>query len=133
MQSDLEQIREANKHPQLKGTQFEGIFRDFLKIYLPKTLDVSTGTIIDSDGRQFNQLDVIISDHSKAPILYEKEQIRTIPVECVYSVIEVKGMLDTDALTKSFINMKSVRQLEKKHISKEKIDVNTGCMDKNIE
>jgi hypothetical protein len=117
MQSKLQQIRDANRHPQLKGIQFEKVFRKFLEAYLPKTLDVSNGTIIDSNVKQSNQLDVIISDRSKAPILYE-EGIHTIPVECVYSVIEVKAKLDINELTKSFINMKSVRQLEKNIFSK---------------
>jgi hypothetical protein len=45
----------------------------------------------------------------------------------VFTLIEVKAKLDINELTKSFINMKSVRQLEKKHIFKEKmfLDVNT--------
>ena len=92
MNTDLERIRGANRrNPDLKGIQFEEIFRKFLRLYLPKKLDISTGTIIDSNGNQSKQLDVIISDYSKAPILYEEADIRTIPVECVYSVIEVKA------------------------------------------
>jgi hypothetical protein len=65
-------------------------------------------------SNQSKQLDVIISDYSKAPILYEEADIRTIPVECVYSVIEVKAKLDKGELEKCYANMKSVRQLEKR-------------------
>jgi hypothetical protein len=124
MNSDLEQIRDANKqNPGLIGTQFEDIFRRFLKRYLPKTLDVSTGTIIDSTGKQSKQLDIIISDSAKAPILYEKAEIRTIPAECVYSTIEVKAKLDINEIEKCFANMRSVRQLEKKAYYKRKGDI----------
>jgi len=49
MNTDLERIRDANRqNPDLKGIQFEEIFRKFLRLYLPKKLDISTGTIIDS-------------------------------------------------------------------------------------
>lgn len=36
MQSKLEQIRDANKHPQLKGIQFEATFGVFLNYIYPK-------------------------------------------------------------------------------------------------
>jgi hypothetical protein len=41
------------------------------------------------------------------------------PVECVYAVIEVKAMLDSNTLKQSFENMESVRRLEKKAYSKD--------------
>jgi hypothetical protein len=123
MNADLEQILDAHKeNSDLRGEQYEGIFREFLESYLPKKLDVSTGTIVDSEGRQSKQLDVIISDRAKAPILLEEKDIRTLPVECVYSVIEVKGNLDIRDIKKCFANMKSVRRLQKKAYHKSMIN-----------
>ncbi len=56
MNADLEQILDAHKeNSDLRGEQYEGIFREFLESYLPKKLDVSTGTIVDSEGRQSKQ------------------------------------------------------------------------------
>ncbi len=62
MDSDFERTRIALTQPGLKGTSFEEIFRLFLRDYLPKSLDISTGILIDSRDNQSRQLDVIISD-----------------------------------------------------------------------
>jgi hypothetical protein len=121
MNTDLEQIRDAYKQSSdLRGTQFEETFRKFLRLYLPRKLELSTGTIIDSNGLQSKQLDIIVSDYSRAPILFEDKDIRTLPIECVYSVIEVKAKLDIKETEKCLANMKSVRQLEKKAYYKRK-------------
>lgn len=60
-----------------------------------------------------------MSDSSKTPIFYEDKSTRVVPVECVYSVIEVKSCLDSEKLQLSFENMASVRKLEKKAYSKD--------------
>lgn len=62
----------------------------FLKKYLPKKLDVSSGILVNANGAQTKHLDIIISDADKTPILFEKANVRVIPVECVYAIIEVK-------------------------------------------
>ena len=90
----------------------------FLRFYFPKTLDISTGFIIDSNSNQSKQIDIIISYAARTPIFYENPSVRILPVECVYAVIEVKTMLDSTRLQQSFENMKSVRKLEKKAFSK---------------
>ena len=70
MRTDFDDIRNAIQHPGEKGRSFE-VLRQFLKQYFPKTLDVSTGFIIDSNGGESNQMDIIISDLSRTPIFYE--------------------------------------------------------------
>lgn len=115
MNDKLASIREIYKNSSdLRGEHVEIIFGEFLEKYLPKKLCISRGTIIDSEGRQSRELDNIIFDCSKAPVLFEEKNIRTLPVECVYSVIEVKSNLDIREVKKCFVNMKSVRQLRKK-------------------
>jgi hypothetical protein len=113
MISDLEMVRATLNHPGIKGNSAEDSFREFLKNYLPKNLDVSTGIIVDANNNSSKQLDVIISDSIKTPIFYEKNGSRVIPVECVYSVIEVKTTLNKKELNNAFENMKSVRMLKK--------------------
>ncbi len=114
MRIDFDDVRNSIKHPGEKGRSGEEIFREFLRLYFPKTLDISTGFIIDSNSNQSKQIDVIISDAARTPIFYENLSVRILPVECVYAVIEVKTMLDSTRLQQSFENMKSVRKLEKK-------------------
>jgi len=116
MRADFEEAREALKHPGLKGTAFEETFRSFLRDYLPQSLDISTGTLVDAHGGVSRQLDVIISDSAKTPIFYRSGDIRVIPVECAYAVIEVKAYLDANELNRKggvFQNMESVRNLKK--------------------
>lgn len=113
MRSDLAEARSALQHPGLKGSSFEEIFRHFLRNYLPATLDISTGIIVDSSGRSSRQIDVIISDAAKTPIFYRSGDTRVVPIEGVYSIIEVKATLTAQELRKAFENMKSVRALQK--------------------
>jgi len=114
MRSDFEKVRKATDHPGLKGNVVEESFRSFLRNYLPQSLDISTGILVDADGRVSKQLDIIISDAAKTPIFYKSGEMRVIPVECAYSVIEVKTFLDQKELDRIFNNMKSVRSLKKK-------------------
>ena len=110
MRSDLEQARASLDHAGLKGQSVEDKVREFLRQYLPKSLDISTGKVVDSSGTLSKQLDIIISDSHKTPIFYQSGEIRVIPAECVYAVIEVKTYLNRDELVKSFDNMKSVKE-----------------------
>ena len=112
MRSDLARARAALEHPGLKGSSFEEVFRNFLREYLPKTVDISSGVVVDSEGRSTRQLDVIISDAAKTPIFYRSADTRVVPIEGVYSVIEVKANLDRQELERTFENMKSVRTLK---------------------
>jgi len=113
MRLDFEKARKAVKHPGLKGASFEETFRTFLREYLPRSLDVSTGELVDSQGSVSRQLDVIISDSTKTPIFYRSGGFRVIPVECTYAVIEVKAYLNANELDSIFQNMESVRNLKK--------------------
>jgi hypothetical protein len=107
------------RHRYSKGASFEGVVRQFLEQYFPKNLDISSGFVIDSNDKVSNQIDIIVSDRFKTPIFYQDESIRVVPVECVYSVIEVKSDLDSKELQKCFQNMASVRSLEKKAYSRD--------------
>jgi hypothetical protein len=53
----------------------------------------STGLIIDSNGNESSQMDIIVSDGSKTPIFYENRSLCVHPVVCVYAVIKVKSIL----------------------------------------
>lgn len=70
MRADVERARAAMNHAGLKGSEFEKTFRKFLRQYLPASLDISTGQVVDSKGGVSKQLDVIIADAAKTPILY---------------------------------------------------------------
>lgn len=113
MRSDFAKAQESLNHPGLKGEANEESVRKFLGQYLPKTLDISSGTLVDSDGGHSRQLDVVISDAAKTPIFFQSGQVRVIPVECAYAVVEIKAYLDSGELERAFQNMQSVKALSK--------------------
>ncbi len=97
-----------------KGTSLEDIVKEFLREYLPNSLAISGGEIVDTDGNS-KQLDIIIYDKAKTVKLYGDNNIKVIPIECVYAVIEVKASISSESDIDGIIkNMESVRKLEKK-------------------
>src|ERR1039457_1048799 len=113
MRADFESARATLSHSGLKGTAFEGTLKEFFRQYLPDRLGVATGQLVDSAGSLSKQLDVVIFDKSKSPILYENNGVQVIPVECAYAVIEVKARLDASELPSIHANMLSVKNLKK--------------------
>lgn len=81
---------------------------------MPKSLEISTGFIIDSDGNESNQMDIINSDATKTSIFFQDASRWVLPVECVHAVIEVKAMLNSEELQKVFNNMRSISRLQKR-------------------
>lgn len=114
MKSDFAKAQKSLDHTGLKGDANEETVKKFFRQYLPKTLDITTGTLVDSEGNQSRQLDIIICDSANTPIFFQSGETRVIPIECAYTVIEVKAYLDKTELEKSYKNMQSVKALEKK-------------------
>lgn len=114
MNIEWDRIKNSMSHPSLKGTALENEFKKFLRSYLPKSLEISSGIVIDSSGNESKQLDVIIHDASKTPFMFNEEDVQVIPIECVYAVIEVKANIESaKKVHEIFENMKSVKDLEK--------------------
>jgi len=114
MKSDFVKAQKSLSHSGLKGNANEETVKNFLIQYLPKTVDITTGILVDSTGNKSRQLDIIICDSAKTPIFYQSGETRVIPIECAYAVIEVKAYLDKAELEKAYKNMQSVKALEKK-------------------
>lgn len=114
MLEGFEECRAALEHPGQKGAVNEEIAREFFRKHLPRGLDVSTGILVSSEGGVSKQLDIIITDAAKTPVLYEFAGVRVIPVECAYAVIEVKAFLNKAERQAAFENMKSVKGLRKR-------------------
>lgn len=120
MRHDLTAARAALTHSGLKGDANEEGVREVMRQYFPRSLDVSTGTIIDSNGKQSRQLDVVLSDAARTPVFFQAGGSRVIPAECAVAVIEVKAALTIEELRRSYKNMRSVKEMEKKAFFKEK-------------
>lgn len=103
-------------HPGEKGTSRENALIKYLRPHIPDKYEMSEGIIVDSQDHQSKQVDVIIHDKNTTPFLQDTSLSKIIPIECVYSVIEVKSLLTKDTLEQSIKNIQSVRSLYKNTI-----------------
>ncbi len=116
MQLDFDDIRLAFTHGGIKGSCFEEILVSFLRPLLPSRIGICTGQVIDSLGNYSKQLDLILYDQVNAPTLKIARDIRLLPVECVFGVIEVKAKLTGKEIQQVFDNMESVRRLNREAV-----------------
>ncbi|MGE1126321.1 DUF6602 domain-containing protein [Bacillus wiedmannii] len=108
----------AIHHNGLKGDIRENtIITNFLKKYLPQKYNISSGIIVNSDSKQSKQQDIIIYDAFHCPLLHNEENTKIIPIENVYSTIEVKSTLTKSELKKCIKNIESVKALDTSYTS----------------
>lgn len=83
LKASFEASRIAFEHRLTKGEAIEESVRAFLRRHLPDSIGVAHGQVIDRNGAMSRQLDVILYDATKTPILFsdEAEGNRIVPVE----------------------------------------------------
>ncbi len=102
------------EHRSSKGRVRElEIVEQFLQKYLPKTIGISHGEIVSSDGNTSNESDIIIYETRTCPYLLDKTGYQIFPIECVYGVIEVKSMLNSAELEDSFNKISKIKKFPK--------------------
>src|ERR1019366_4030948 len=81
-------------HPGTKGDQTELDWLRMLEEFLPKRYGVAKAFVVDSNGHQSEQIDVVIHDRHFSPLLFEVGGAKYIPAESVYAAFEVRQDLD---------------------------------------
>lgn len=116
MQADLERLRAGLDHAGTKGSAAEEIVRDFLKEALPRSLGITVGQVIDADGNLSGQSDVIIYDALATPMIFSSAQAgqRTVPIEGVVGVIEVKSKLRKGDLEQIVSHAATLKAMERR-------------------
>lgn len=108
---------EASKvvqHHGLKGDIREHtLVKTFLEKHLPQKLQIGSGLVVNADGTQSKQQDIIIYDAFNCPLLHNEENVKIIPIESVYGTIEVKSTLSKRELNTCIENIKSTKSLPK--------------------
>ncbi|KAB7656681.1 hypothetical protein GBN78_11680 [Bacillus sp. B2-WWTP-C-10-Post-4] len=106
---------EASKavhHHGLKGDIRENaVIKTFLSKHLPQKYNIGSGVIVNADSDQSRQQDIIIYDAFNCPLLHNEENTKIVPIENVYSTLEVKSTLTKSELKKCIENIKSVKSL----------------------
>ncbi|SMX99680.1 DUF6602 domain-containing protein [Brevibacterium linens] len=97
LKATLEANRVAFEHRLTKGEAIEESVRAFFRRHLPDSIGVAHGQVIDRHGSISKQLDVILYDAAKTPVLFSDEAggNRVIPVEGVIAAVEVKTALSS--------------------------------------
>lgn len=113
LKHELAEARAAVQHRSLKGSLNEQAVADWLKPMLPGAIDVCTGEVIDSEGGQSKQVDVLLYDVATTPRFLSRGNINVLPVESVFAVIEVKTYLNKTEVENAFENMRAVKSLKK--------------------
>lgn len=101
----------VSDHSTILGDARESFIRDILEQFLPSSISIGSGQIIDQHGRRSKQVDIIIY-RREFPILKTFGAADVYLIEGVIATIEVKSKLDKDNLIKALENSKSVKKLE---------------------
>ncbi|RDZ52858.1 hypothetical protein C5C07_13965 [Haloferax sp. Atlit-4N] len=103
----------AISHPQQKGEAREDALRELLEAYLPERCGVSTGFVIDVNGNQSQQMDVIIYDKYYTPIFKIADSKQYFPCETVIAVGEVKSEVKSRELEDAIEKIASAKTLKR--------------------
>ncbi len=101
-------------HPGELGTGREEIIRQFLRSYLPKRFEISTGFAFDSKGKVSQQLDIIVADALVCPHFETSGGNRFYPCESVVAVGQVKSSLTSrKEFHEALANLESAKGLDR--------------------
>lgn len=109
---EVEFINSIFHHQGMKGEGNEIILRDLIKKFIPKRYGVGTGVVIDRNGAQSKQVDIVIYDQIFYPSILSLSSVHLFPVDIVYATIEIKTTLDSSEADKALKNIFSVQDLE---------------------
>lgn len=110
---DCDDVISRINHNGEKGTAREEILKKYLADFLPLKFSIGNGIVVDSNEKQSKQQDFVIYDGFNSPLMLKMQTMQVIPIESVYSCIEVKSNLSKKELLKCADNIKSVLELQK--------------------
>jgi hypothetical protein len=117
MQIDFEEVTGNIDHMGERGNSREEILLNYLRKYIPIKYEMNNGVIIDGTGEQSRQQDIVIYDSFNSPLLLNMHSTKMIPIESVFSVIEVKSSLNKNEINKCVNNISSVKSLTKNSLN----------------
>ncbi|MEK6301494.1 MAG: DUF6602 domain-containing protein [Acidobacteriota bacterium] len=97
-------------HPVLLGDARETIIRNVLMRILPSAFEIGRGKVVDSDGNESNQIDIVIARRDSLAFALSSGD-KLYPVEAVLATIEVKSTVTKRALRQALNNCASIADL----------------------
>lgn len=112
LQGVVDAVRDLIRHSLTKGIEAEQALADLLKTVLPLRFAAGKGFLIDTAGRQSNEIDLIIVDSMNTARLFDFRAFELIPIEAALACIEVKTTLTNDELRGSFERFQKIQDME---------------------
>jgi len=113
LRARFEECDAGGKHHVEKGQRREGVVLEFLRGHLPPRYGVSRGEVVAATGEASRQMDALIYDAFRAPVLLESEGSRLLAAESIYAAIEVKPRLTVTELRGAVANLQSAKALSR--------------------
>ncbi len=111
IKSEFEFVNNYIEHQGEKGGANERILQELIIKFLPKKFGVGSGIIIDQDGKQAKQSDLIIYDTYLYPMIVGLTATHLFPIDIVYATIEIKTTLDSKSAMQAVENIQSIKKL----------------------
>jgi hypothetical protein len=112
LRGEVDFINSLFVHQGVKGEGNEVILRDLITRFIPRRYGVGTGVVIDHEGNQSGQCDIVIYDTFTYPSVLSLRSVHLFPVDLVYATVEVKTTLDSKSAGEAIKNIASVRNLD---------------------
>lgn len=107
----LAQDVDSLRHQGVKGRFREIAINELFKPMLRNGIDITTGTIIDSTGKESDQMDIIIYSSDILPPFMKLLEQSCVPVEACLQVVEVKSTLNAREIKDAIKKAKSIKSL----------------------
>lgn len=101
----------GGRHTPSIGRRREGVFRSFLRRYLPGRYAIGGGEVAEPSGAISRQVDILVYDALDQEPLTDDREALVLPAESVYTAIEVKPRLNGDQLLDAADIVRSVKVL----------------------
>lgn len=101
----------AIPHNLLKGELRERRVISGLRPFLPGRYTLSSGIIVNAEGKFSNQQDIVISDIMVVPPFVAAQELAVHPIESISGTIEVKSVVKSGAIRAAVKNIASVKRL----------------------
>lgn len=105
--------RQLTRHSTTLGDGAERDWKEALEQFLPHRFAVNSAFIVDSEGNESDQMDLVIHDRHFSPMFWTNGNTLFLPAECVYAVLEVKPELTKEYIEYAGKKAASVRRLHR--------------------
>ncbi|MGD0091608.1 MAG: DUF6602 domain-containing protein [Planctomycetota bacterium] len=110
----LDAARVIIEHKLTRGIAAERVLMDMLQEFLPQRFGISTGFILDSQGKSSRQIDLLVFDQANSAPIYRDNSLAVVTPDMVRIVLEVKSRLDKARFTEALENISSAKSMDPK-------------------